>query len=717
MLLAYGLLAWLLLYPVFANPAREVLDPSSRPDGWLTAPVANWAMWALAWDWRILTTEPWRLFDANIFHPTPLALATSQPLLGHLPLFAPTYALTGNAVLAYQMNLLLAIALCGATMYALLRHWGAARTPAFFAGFVYAFCPIRMNSLTHLQIVAAQYFPLVLLFLDKTLATARLRYAIALLTFLLLQVLCSEELSYLTLIALLGYGAGILWHTRGRLSPRAAALVLLAVFVAAAAAYVVRLPRLQLESVELIPRADWLSWAMLDSSGWLSSYLLSPAVARLLGWNASLGAALYIGLIPLALAVIAMRGKRPNAAADGSVGWVRPALLGMIAVAYLMALGPEVQLLGIRLPTAQRLAMKLMPDFSTVVMPARFALILMAGVAALAGFGLQRVLTRLPRRRRLAPVAWGVTAMLLLATAIEYDLPFRPHSTRLVESGVITPPAYQALAKLPRGAVLEVPAVTCDLFDGDLESRYTAAAAAHWQPLINGYAVRPPIHRASIVAMAESLPDARATALLGRMAELRYVVVHLSRLRHTDRGRWRAPAGLRLAGFFGSDLLFEVEEPVAADLLPSMRAPTPEGETLLGTSLSPLPPQGRTANLVPAGSLSEAVNAGLDFKVKVLVSNESESTWPALAFGGSVENRVSLTYRWEDESGNIVAGHSAAAPLPYDLAPKGSVVASLCVSAPAEPGDFRLVVGLAQQGQWFADTTSAIPMTVVPLSF
>jgi hypothetical protein len=573
-----------------------------------------------------------------------------------------------------------------------------------------------MDSLAEIQLLASQYFPLVLLFLDRTLMTARVRDAISLLIFLLLQVLCSEELAYLTLIALIGYGGGILWATRGRLLPRGAALALVAVLVVSAVAHGFRLPWLQSVELGLISPKDWLEWARLDSSGWLRNYLYPPAALRRLGWQLAVGQSLYVGLLPLLCAVLAFRSRRAASAVGSGPRWVRPAALGLVLVSYLMALGPRAEIAGGQVPAAYQVALTWMPNFSVAAMPSRFGLFFMAGLAALAGLGLRRVLARLSRSRAFGGVAWGVTALVVLGTAVEYDLPFRQYPTRMVEAGVLLPPAHRALAKAAPGPLLEIPAATCALSDGYMESQYALNSTFNWQPLLNGYGDRLPINYGSIVALAGSLPDARATALLGRLTGLRYVLVHLSKLRYAERGRWRAPPGLKLAGFFGSDLLFEVEEAQTPDLQVSLMQIAPRTETLLGTSLAPLPPQGRSARLVPAIPLPDPVNASLEFKVDVLVTNLSDHAWPALVTAPETEHRVNLAYRWEDEEGNIFAGSSAAAPLPYDLAPGDSLAASLCVPAPDDPGAARLVIGLAQAGQWFPDTTTALSLTVVPIA-
>ena len=89
--------------------------------------------WALAWDTHALLTSPLSLFDANIFHPAPSSLAFSEHFLGYVPLFAPAWLLTGNAVLASNVVIVLTFPLCALATYALARRF-VAPAPAFLAG-------------------------------------------------------------------------------------------------------------------------------------------------------------------------------------------------------------------------------------------------------------------------------------------------------------------------------------------------------------------------------------------------------------------------------------------------------------------------------------------------------------------------------------------------------------------------------------------------------
>src|SRR5262245_46173656 len=50
-------------------------------------PLADFYLvtWVLAWDAHAVLTQPWALFQANAFFPSPSSLAYSEHLLGYLP--------------------------------------------------------------------------------------------------------------------------------------------------------------------------------------------------------------------------------------------------------------------------------------------------------------------------------------------------------------------------------------------------------------------------------------------------------------------------------------------------------------------------------------------------------------------------------------------------------------------------------------------------------
>jgi len=89
-----------------------------------------YSTWALAHESHALLTAPWRIADANIYHPTPSALFYGPAGLGALPLFAPVFLATGNPTLAINVTFLVGLALTGAAMHVVVRRWTGSRRRA-----------------------------------------------------------------------------------------------------------------------------------------------------------------------------------------------------------------------------------------------------------------------------------------------------------------------------------------------------------------------------------------------------------------------------------------------------------------------------------------------------------------------------------------------------------------------------------------------------------
>src|SRR5262245_6578106 len=79
--------------------------------------------WILSWGTHAVLTQPFRFFDANIFHPIPSSLAYTEHMLGILPFFAPGYLATGNPVVGLNVMILAALVLSAAGMFLLVWRW------------------------------------------------------------------------------------------------------------------------------------------------------------------------------------------------------------------------------------------------------------------------------------------------------------------------------------------------------------------------------------------------------------------------------------------------------------------------------------------------------------------------------------------------------------------------------------------------------------------
>lgn len=689
--LLYALLLIGLLHPWFTDPAHSVASLRAGAGGVEVADV-NLVMWILSWDWHALTTDPFRLFDANIFYPARNALASSEHLLGHLPIFGPVYGVSGNPVLAYQLNFLGNLTLCGTGLYALLRHWGLPAGAAFFGGFLYVFFPFRLHFVDYTHLSAGQYAPLALLFLDRTLLFARGRDAVAFCLLLLVQLLCSYYLAYFTMIALSGYLGGVVLFGRRRLTGKGFAFAAGAGAIALAVFGAFSIPYVQLRSAGSIPDETDLKFLKLFSVGPWWEFLDRPNLH-------------YLGVAPLLFAALGVLLPRP---ASNRVPWARAATLGLALACYAMAFGPAREISGRSVTFPYHFVMQIIPGFSSMRAPIRFLLMAQLGFASLAAFGLAWLQLRTGARFGRA-VGFSLALLVSAATVFDFGLLTKTHNSRPVAAGGEIPAVYRALAAVPRGPVLEIPQNRYfGHFRGAvIASQYMLNSTFHWQPLIDGYSGYAPPSAFVTRGLMAALPDLKALRLLVRTTGLRYVVVHRDLLPEAAHGAWREPAGLQLLGEFGPALLFEVRLQVEPDLMDDLVRPERRCTTLLGVPLAGLTEDERRVSFQTSYEKRVAI-AGHPIGIDVLIINESDAVWPALLPSG--DHMVTVGYRWERD-GKMTDEEDAASRLAYDLGP-GESVSMRVAPVPPGWGELNLVIGLVQDGEWFPTTTGRIPVTV-----
>lgn len=113
-------------------------------------------------------------WNAPIFYPEPLALAYSEHLSAQILQVLPVYAVTGNAVLTYNVVFLSTFVLSGLGMFLFVRQLTGSARAAFVAGLIYAFTPYRIGQFSHVQVLSSQWMPFVLFGLARYFETRRL---------------------------------------------------------------------------------------------------------------------------------------------------------------------------------------------------------------------------------------------------------------------------------------------------------------------------------------------------------------------------------------------------------------------------------------------------------------------------------------------------------------------------------------------------------------
>jgi len=119
-----------------------------------------YSVWNVAWVAHALTSNPARLYDANIFHPHRLTLAFSEANIGAGLVAIPAWLATHNAYAAHNTAVLFAFATAVIGMWLLARYLSGDARAAWLAGVLFAFCPYLMTHTAHIQLLMCGGLPL-----------------------------------------------------------------------------------------------------------------------------------------------------------------------------------------------------------------------------------------------------------------------------------------------------------------------------------------------------------------------------------------------------------------------------------------------------------------------------------------------------------------------------------------------------------------------------
>jgi hypothetical protein len=159
--------------------------------------------------------------------------------------------------------------------------------------------------------------------------------------------------------------------------------------------------------------------------------------------------------------------------------------------------------------------------------PSRFGVVVLLALTVLAGIGIARL-----RRRLGSPLA---AAILMAFVVAEHAVPLEFRRIPPVE------PAYLMLAKLPPGALLELPVYSERV--EFVRARYMLASTIHWMPLVNAYSDYIPVDFQARLNALGYFPSHESLRLMGKDG-VRYAMFHLD-----DYGILRADLEERLAEF------------------------------------------------------------------------------------------------------------------------------------------------------------------------
>jgi hypothetical protein len=541
------------------------------PDTYLTCRFDGiLPIWALVWETRTLLGAPWRILEANAYHPTPHALAYGNMGFGALPLFAPVFLVSGNPVLALNATFLAGVALtawgCGEVTARLTRsHAAAVVAAATFLTTPFVFWSWVPTAPFYAALV---YMPWILL-----LAAGRLDrpHHVAILG-ALIGLQCATDPVYVApgvLLTVAAVAAVRLRRPPTRPAGRRLAQALV-VGVALVGPIVAAHGMIRLGDPSFSARSVWNIAAQTNRDA-LRPYLVGGVPQSPLDipwWSRGNGGPLGIphaSLLLLAVGAIVARGRRLPLGVRRA--WMHGMLWTIVAVVISV---PSVRLAGrVVIPSplwvaAGRWATSLA---ETVRWTPRLGAGGLVGASVAAGAAFATLLGALRDRghgRRMTG-AFTVAALALVCLERSPLVARGPYPTRLAPDG--TDPMTRML-RAGTGPLLEIPAP-----DAGLAVIPQAAAMYrsihHRRPVLNGYASYFPAGFRERMALAERLPDPDAVGALEADTGLTQILVH-DGPGLPQAAAWRAIADgarhprLRLAARTPAELLFDVVPSAAA---------------------------------------------------------------------------------------------------------------------------------------------------------
>lgn len=442
------------------------------------------SMWRIGWVFLQLKGDPRPLFDANIFHPEPLALTFSDSMLA--PALAGSALMAAGVAPAVTYNVLMIagfLTSAVATYLLVVRLTGSPRA-AFVAGLFYGFHPYRFEHYSHLELQMTFWMPLALLALHRFLEERRLRHAVIAALCLVGQLYSS--MYYAVFFALFLPVVLVTLLALRRINPiRLAGGAVIAGVLAAALA----VPLARAYTAAQPIKGDRTIEEIAHYSATPSDYLRAHPRSTL--WGGRLlqplagERALFPGIVVIVLAIGALVPP---------IGAVRAAYIAGGLVAFNLSLG--VNGLG------YEWLLDVFSPLRGMRVPARSSIILGISLAVLAGFAVQRLLNACASERA------RTIAFALVVTAFVIDL--RPH-LELRPVWPAPPSTYSVIAGRDDAVLVELP------FNSSIPRSGPVSALPqmyfsiwHGRPLLNGYSGFFPASYDPLLESISSLPGSPA---------------------------------------------------------------------------------------------------------------------------------------------------------------------------------------------------------------
>lgn len=557
-IILYAILTAILTYPMVLH----VSDTIGGGDEAFTC-------WSLTWTTKEVLEDPFNLFHANIFYPAnDYSLALSEHLIGWTIFSIPVYGITQDPVFTHNFVRFLTFVLCGFGMYLLTYRYTQNRYAAFIAGILFAFYGYRMAIQLHL--LAMQWIPFMLLFLDKFFHSLKFRDIGAASIFFILSALSSWYVGIFTTITgvlfVLGYVI-LDSEVRKRLVSKKAIVKILISLVL----ILIILTPFALPYFEASQNYD----AERDLDEPLNSSWSCDPISLINQFGIIFFIFALVGLIlPLS--------KNTPMSPDWT--YIRSQKIpiiftGVALISYILALGPVLKLNGVQtgIMAPYYFVYSIIPYIAIIRDLSRFSFIMSLAGSVMAGFGAAALLSRITKEdlKLIVPFVF-ITLAILGSWHVPVQIPVS------LETGDQVPEVYRWLAEQPDNTrIIEIP--TRWVEDN---SEYTYYSVYHWKEMVNGYSGRDVELASKIMRDTGGYFPSNNTVSLLQNIGVKYVIIHPDRIRIMENipvdqaeaftsqylnglnqiVEQNFNSTVRMAGSFGNTVVYEILE--TSEVLP-----------------------------------------------------------------------------------------------------------------------------------------------------
>lgn len=429
--------------------------------------------WTMAWVAHQVVHDPVHLFDANIFYPEKHTLAFSEHLFVQGVMAMPLYWAGVSPVAAFNLILIVGLALTGWAMAVVMHRWTGNWLAAIVSGSLIAFNASTLSRLVHIQAMHLEFFPFMLLALDELLARPRLKAAFGFAVWFALEALTSMYfLVFITIAAIACVAVRPAdWLRANRAAFFKYGLLAAVIAVLLLAPFLLPYYHARLEQEHFT--RDMGEVARYSAS-W-NNYLASAGTLHMewLGWSKGYATADYLfpGFAAIALTLVSLLSL--TAVKDTRARMA----LAFGVVSFALSFGPAFPLYPF--------FYKVFPLLQAIRGAARFGQMALAAIAVLSGFGLAWLAMKLPKQ---AALTLGVVAFI--AVNVEaWRAPIGYCGTRdnnTCQEFTTIPPIFKTLDRPDVQAIIVFPFYPPNS-ELNQNARYMLQSTAHFKPMMNGY--------------------------------------------------------------------------------------------------------------------------------------------------------------------------------------------------------------------------------------